>query len=157
MIPLSKKGIWAITAVIDIAINARGRPVAAKALAARHRLSPRHLEPVLQALMHHGILKGIRGQRGGYELACERHRITAADIVRAANTVGPFGVSFSRSPLLSEVVRPALAHAENAFSAALARLTVADLADRAEDLGNPTCGADEPQGRHLSGVPADGS
>jgi Rrf2 family protein len=128
MVPLPKKGILAITAVIDIAINARGRPVAAKALAARHLLRPRHLEPVLQALMHHGILKGIRGQRGGYELARERHRITAEDIVRAADTVGPLRASLSRSPLLSDVVTPALAHAEDAFSAALARLTIADLA-----------------------------
>ena len=30
-------------------------------------LPPRHLEPVLQALVRHGILKGIRGPRGGYE------------------------------------------------------------------------------------------
>jgi Rrf2 family iron-sulfur cluster assembly transcriptional regulator len=102
--------------------------------------------------MNHGILKGIRGQRGGYELAREHHRITAEDIVRAANTVGPFVVSLSRSPLLSKVVMPALAQAENAFSAALARLTIADLAVRAEGLDNPMCGA-EPQGRHLSDVP----
>ena len=33
-----------------------------------------------------GILKGVRGPRGGYELARERRRITAGDIVRAAMT-----------------------------------------------------------------------
>ena len=46
---LPRKGVLAIAAVIDIALNARGRPVAAKSLASRHRLPPRHLEPVLQA------------------------------------------------------------------------------------------------------------
>ncbi len=30
------------------------------------QLPPRHLEPVLQALVHAGILKGVRGPRGGY-------------------------------------------------------------------------------------------
>ena len=74
---LPRKGALAIAAVIDIAMNARGRPVAAKALASRHRLPPRHLEPVLQALVRHGILKGTRGPRGGYELAREQRRITA--------------------------------------------------------------------------------
>ena len=54
---LPRKGALAIAAVIDIALNARGRPVAAKSLATRHRLPPRHLEPVLQALVRHGILK----------------------------------------------------------------------------------------------------
>jgi Rrf2 family transcriptional regulator, iron-sulfur cluster assembly transcription factor len=80
---LPPKAVLAVAAVIDIALNARGRPVAAKALATRHGLSPRHLEPVLQALVRHGILKGTRGPRGGYELAREARRITADDILRA--------------------------------------------------------------------------
>jgi len=81
---LPPKAALAVVAVTDIALNARGRPVAAKALATRHGLSPRHLEPVLQALVRHGILKGTRGPRGGYELAREKGRITADNILRAA-------------------------------------------------------------------------
>ena len=54
--------------------------MAAKELATRHRLSPRYLEPVLQALVHHGILKGVRGPRGGYELAREQHRTCRTDV-----------------------------------------------------------------------------
>jgi Rrf2 family protein len=132
---LSKKNILAVAAVIDIALNARGRPVSAKALAARHRLPPRHLEPMLQALVRQGILKGIRGPRGGYELARERRRITADDILRAAGTADDVdGVSLSQSHLLSEVVMPALVQAEDAFSAALARINVEDLAHCAEGL-----------------------
>ena len=84
---LSRKGLLAIAAVIDVALHGRGRPVSAKALAARHALPARHLEPVLQALVRVGILKGIRGPRGGYELARERRRITADDILRAAGTI----------------------------------------------------------------------
>src|ERR1051326_8721851 len=76
---LSRKGLLAIAAVIDVALHGKGRPVSAKALAARHALPARHLEPVLQALVRVGILKGIRGPRGGYELARERRRITAAE------------------------------------------------------------------------------
>src|SRR5205085_843879 len=86
---LSYKNDLTIVAVIDIALNARKRPVPAKALAARHRLPPRLLEPVLQALVRHGILRGTRGPRGGYELARDRRRITADDILRAARTVEP--------------------------------------------------------------------
>jgi Rrf2 family transcriptional regulator, iron-sulfur cluster assembly transcription factor len=132
---LPRKGVLAITAVIDIALNARGRPVAAKALATRHSLPPRHLEPVLQALVRHGILKGVRGPRGGYELARERRRITADDILRAAGTADDInGTSLADSILLNEVVMPALGEAEHAFADALARINVADLAQSAEGL-----------------------
>src|SRR5262244_2724987 len=132
---LPRKGVLAIAAVIDIALNARGRPVAAKSLAYRHRLPPRHLEPVLQALVRHGILKGVRGPRGGYELAREQRRISADDILRAAGTVEDSSEApLSGSTLLSDVVVPALAQAEHAFSAALARISVEDLARSAEGL-----------------------
>jgi len=135
---LPRKSILAITAVIDIALNARSRPVAAKALATRHSLPPRHLEPVLQALVRHGILKGVRGPRGGYELARERSRITADDIMRAAGTVDELnGMPFADSLLLSKVVMPALGQAEHAFSQALARINVEDLMQSAEDLRRP--------------------
>ena len=132
---LPRKGILAIAAVIDIALNARGRPVAAKALASRHHLPPRHLEPVLQALVRHGILRGIRGPRGGYELARDQRRITADDILRAAGTVDEHGDARPvDSALLSKVVIPALAQAEQAFSSALSRINIEELAHSAEGL-----------------------
>jgi Rrf2 family iron-sulfur cluster assembly transcriptional regulator len=132
---LPRKGILAIAAVIDIALHARGRPVAAKALATRHRLPPRHLEPVLQALVRHGILKGIRGPRGGYELAREQHRITADEILRAAGTVDDLDAKpVNGSNLLDQVVIPALSEAEQAFAAALSRINIEELARSAEGV-----------------------
>ena len=96
-------------------------PVAAKALAARHNLPPRHLETVLQALVRQGILKGVRGPRGGYELARERRRITAGDIVRAAMTAtGEDGLPpLPESRLVETVVEPVVRQAAEAFLAEL--------------------------------------
>jgi Rrf2 family transcriptional regulator, iron-sulfur cluster assembly transcription factor len=125
---LPRKGLLAIAAVIDVALHARGHPVAAKALASRHRLPPRHLEPVLQALVRQGVLKGVRGPRGGYELAREPRRITAHDILRAIGTIEGAGDGTSaRSALLAEVVMPALAQAEGVFSGALGHINIEDL------------------------------
>jgi Rrf2 family iron-sulfur cluster assembly transcriptional regulator len=130
---LSRKGLLAIAAVIDVALHGRGRPVSAKALALRHHLPARHLEPVLQALVREGILKGIRGPRGGYELARERRRITADDILRAAGTIEENNdPALSNSALFNEVVKPAVSQAEKAFSTALSRINVEDLTRRAE-------------------------
>ncbi len=130
---VSRKGILAIAAVIDVAINARSRPVSAKALAARHRLPPRHLEPVLQALVRAGILRGMRGPHGGYEVAREHRRISADDILRAANSVDDSeDPPLPNSPLVNDVVRPALAEAERVFSTALSRISIEDMTKRAE-------------------------
>jgi Rrf2 family protein len=131
---MSRKGLLAIAAVIDVALNGKGRPVSAKALAARHSLPARHLEPVLQALVHDGILKGIRGPRGGYELARERRRITADEILRAAGTIEDASDPTAGSALFNEVVIPAVGQAERAFSAALSRISIDDLVRKAEPL-----------------------
>jgi Rrf2 family protein len=130
-----RKGLLAIAAVIDVAIHANSRPVSAKALAARHQLPPRHLEPVLQALVRDGILKGIRGPHGGYELGRERDRITADDILRAAITADEAeDLALPDSILLNEVVRPALVETERTFSTALGRINIDDMIKRAEML-----------------------
>jgi Rrf2 family iron-sulfur cluster assembly transcriptional regulator len=136
---LSRKGLLAIAAVIDIALHGRGRPVSAKALASRHALPARHLEPVLQALVHVGILKGIRGPHGGYELARERRRITADEILRAAGTIeGSGALPKASSALLNDVVVPAVGQAERAFSAALSRISLDELVRKAEPLRDLT-------------------
>ena len=135
---LSRKGLLAIAAVIDVALHEKGRPVSAKTLAARHSLPARHLEPVLQALVRVGILKGIRGPRGGYELARERRRITADDILRAAGTIEDENESAATlsSALMNQVVIPAIGQAERAFSAALSKISLDELIRRAEPLGD---------------------
>jgi len=132
---LPRKRILAIAAVIDIALQGRSGPVAAKALASRHRLPPRHLEPVRQALVRHGILKSVRGPRGGYELAREWSRITADEILRAAGTLDDIeSKPIDQSKLLDQVVMPALSEAEQAFAAALSRINIEELARSAESV-----------------------
>jgi Rrf2 family protein len=131
---LSRRSLLAIAAVTDIALHARPMPVSAKALAARHNLPPRHLEPVLQALVRHGILKGVRGPRGGYELARERRRITAGDVVRVAITALDDDTTSPRpeSRLAERVVEPLVRRGTDAFLAELDQVTVEDLCARAQ-------------------------
>lgn len=131
---LSEKSLLAVAAVVDVAIHSRGTPVAAKALAERHGLPPRHLEPVLQALVHAGILKGVRGPRGGYELARERRRISVAEIAQVAESSENSGQA-KKPALVENVIAPALAKAEQAFEVALTEVTIDALCRNAEHAG----------------------
>ena len=144
---LSRRSLLAIAAVVDIALHARPAPVAARLLAARHDLPPRHLETLLQALVCAGILKGMRGPRGGYALARERRRISAGEIARVAlqdedeNGQEPL----PRSRLIEEVISPEVGRATEAFLARLDGITVEELCRQAQErqvLGQDSPGAD---------------
>jgi Rrf2 family protein len=128
---VSHKGTLAIAAVIDVAINSVTGPVSAKALATHHKLPPRHLEPVLQALAHDGILKGIKGPGGGYELARDQAQITAEDILNSAGHIEEMDEPLPESELVVAVVQPTLATAERYFSDALREIKMADLVRQA--------------------------
>jgi len=131
---LSRRSLLAIAAVVDIALHSRPSPVAAKALASRHKLPPRHLETLLQGLVHAKILKGVRGPRGGYELARERRRISVGEIVRTSmslSTADPDDIG-SRSKLLEKVIEPSVRKAGESFLANLDAITVEQLCEEAE-------------------------
>jgi Rrf2 family transcriptional regulator, iron-sulfur cluster assembly transcription factor len=130
---LPRKGLLAIAAVVDVALQAVGRPISAKALATRHALPPRHLESVLQSLVREGILKGVRGPRGGYELARDRKLVTANDILHAAGTVDGWE-NGAGSELMEHVVLPTLSVAEAEFGLALSRINLDDMVRHAESL-----------------------
>ena len=123
----SHKGALAVAAVIDIALHCQTRPVSAKALAARNGLTPRHLEPVLQALVHAGILRSVRGPNGGYEIARDRREISADDVIRVAETSESGSTARMVTPILANVIIPVFAQAEQAFSAVLTKISIDDL------------------------------
>jgi Rrf2 family transcriptional regulator, iron-sulfur cluster assembly transcription factor len=144
---LSRRSVLAVAAVVDVALHSRSAPVTAKALAARHKLPPRHLEILLQGLVRAKILKGVRGPRGGYELARERRRITVAEIVRIAmslSTADPEDLG-SNSVLLERVIDPAVRGAGETFLANLDAITVEQMCETAETahvLDDEKVGAD---------------
>lgn len=131
---LSRRSLLALAAVVDIAIHARPAPVAAKALATRLELPPRHLETLLQTLVRSNILKGLRGPRGGYELARERRRITAAAVLRAVMSDAGAETEGADGRLVSQVIGPMVEAASAAFLNELETITIDDICRRAEEL-----------------------
>ena len=85
MLRLSKKMLFAIEAVLDIAYHTGSQPVQSREITRRQEIPRRYLEQALQNLVRHGVLTGVRGPHGGYRLARERRRITIGDIVRVVH------------------------------------------------------------------------
>ncbi|GAA0558356.1 RrF2 family transcriptional regulator [Rhizomicrobium electricum] len=137
MLKLSRKTLLALEAVIDIAFNARPEPVQAKEITARQGVPQRYLEQVMQQLVRAGILKGVRGPRGGYRLAKERRRISVGDIVRAAELAEDETVEDAqpRSELGARIVTPFIQSLQDELMARLEAITVEDLCQKARAAG----------------------
>ena len=106
MLRLSKKTMFVLEAVLDIACNARPDPVQSKDIALRQGIPQRYLEGALQHLVRAGILRGVRGPKGGYRLARERRRITVAEVVRLMEEMDDLDTEPVTSPLGRAVVQP---------------------------------------------------
>lgn len=129
---LSRRSRLALATVVDIALHSRSQPVAAKALAGRHHLPPRHFETLLQTLVKANILKGIRGPHGGYELARERRKISAGEIVRAifAETTQEPETPIE-SGLFLTLINPMIHEATEAFLGHLDQVSIDSLCQKA--------------------------
>ena len=136
MLRLSKKSVLALEAVLDVAHNARVSPVQSKEITERQGIPHRYLEQVMQRLVRVGILKGVRGPRGGYMMARPTSEVTVGDIVRIVNEVDPDDdTTVSQSELGQKVVGPLWNEIEQNILTWFDDITVADLSDMAERRG----------------------
>ncbi len=138
MLRLSKKMMFAIEAVLDIAYHAGTEPVQSREITRRQGIPRRYLEHALQHLVRQEILIGVRGPRGGYKLARERRRITVGDIVRVVREMEADNNLIEEtqgSELGYQVVRPLWRELQDGLMERLDSLTVDELCTRANQSG----------------------
>lgn len=138
MLRPSKKLLFAIEAVLDIAYHAGGEPVQSREITRRQGIPRRYLEQTLQHLVRSGILVGVRGPKGGYRLARERRRVTVGEIVRvvqAMETAEDPYKDLPGSPLGLNVVRPLWGELQEEVMQRLDSITIDDLCTKAFRAG----------------------
>lgn len=82
---LSTKGRYAVMAMVDIAANADGKPIALADVAERQEISLSYLEQLFGKLRRGGLVKSVRGPGGGYLLARSASDTRIADIILAVD------------------------------------------------------------------------
>ena len=107
---LTTKGRFAVTAMIDLAMNAQTGAVKLSAISERQSISLSYLEQLFSKLRRAGLVESLRGPGGGYRLARAPETIRVADILGAVDeTVSALhigagasgGISGSRAQTLS--------------------------------------------------------
>jgi Rrf2 family protein len=138
MLRLTKKLLFGIEAVLDVAYNAKARPVQASAITKRQGIPKRYLEQVLQALVRAGVLTGQRGPKGGYRLARDPESITIAEIVNIVRTIEVAPDPLTGAPasaLGHRIVRPIWMDLQTELLERLGKTTLAELVARAREAG----------------------
>jgi Rrf2 family transcriptional regulator, iron-sulfur cluster assembly transcription factor len=80
-VKLSTKGRYAVMALVDLASQSDGHPVALADIAERQEISLSYLEQLFAKLRRGGLVRSVRGPGGGYLLA------RAADDTRISDAI----------------------------------------------------------------------
>ena len=81
---LTTKGRFAVTAMIDLALNAQNNAVKLNSISERPQISLSYLEQLFSKLRRAGLVESIRGPGGGYILGRDAGEINIAQIIAAA-------------------------------------------------------------------------
>ncbi len=82
---LTTKGRYAVTAMLDLAINHDKDSVTLRNIAENQKISLSYLEQLFAKLRKQDLVKGMRGPGGGYRLARNADEISIAQIIRAVD------------------------------------------------------------------------
>lgn len=82
---LTTKGRYAVTAMIDLAINQGNGPVTLRSISDNQGISLSYLEQLFSKMRKSNLIVGTRGPGGGYVMAKEVDQISIADIIVAVD------------------------------------------------------------------------
>src|SRR3989337_2133408 len=82
---LTTKGRFAVTAMIDLAMQHGSGPVTLAEISGRRKISLSYLEQLFGKLRRHHLVESVRGPGGGYHLARDMAEVSVADIILAVD------------------------------------------------------------------------
>ena len=110
--------------------------MSSKEICGSQGVKPRHLEPFMQLLVKNGILKGTKGPKGGYTLAKEKRKITAADIYNAVMLQAQLEEP-SNNNIRKDVITPLAKKMGIILLEKLKSITIEDLCEKISDSKSP--------------------
>jgi Rrf2 family iron-sulfur cluster assembly transcriptional regulator len=128
--------------MVDLAQHGDNGPVSRQAISERQEISADYVAQLFGYLQTAGLVEGVKGPGGGYRLARDAGRISAADVVQAVE--GPLAVVHCALPCPDEgsacnrqnhcVTHLLWKRLSAAMTEVLDSATLDDLVDRAQEL-----------------------
>ena len=82
---LTTKGRYAVTAMLDLALNHGKGPITLAEIAQRQGISLSYLEQLFSRLRKHHLVSSVRGPGGGYQLGRAASEIYVAQVIVAVD------------------------------------------------------------------------
>ena len=127
---ITRKSYLAVEVVLYIALHSGETAIRGREICEYHGVTLRYLEQILQLLVRHKILKGVRGPKGGYLLAKEKRKITLVDIYRAMAEQDSTEM-MEKTPLFEEAVQWVVNDVDALVEQHLCNITILDLYEKA--------------------------
>lgn len=134
---LSTRTRYGTRALLDLARHRGDKPVQLKDIAQRQNISLHYLEHIITPLVGAGIIRSIRGARGGLQISKRPEQVKLSDVVALLEgTMAPVDCvidpeSCRRSD--SCVTRDVWSEVKNAIDKTLNSITLQDLIEREEE------------------------
>ncbi len=134
---LTTKGRYGLRLMLELALRDGPGPVLVELLERRSGISGKYIHQLMLALKNAGLVRTVRGPRGGYELAKPAETITAYEVVSVLEGP-PVPVECVTEPAACEragacVTRDLWREVAAAVETVLRTATLAELARRARD------------------------
>lgn len=138
---ISTKSRYGTRAVLEIALNRSGDKLTRKQISKNQEIPSSYLENILISLKTKGIIRTIRGPKGGYELAKEPEEITVFEIVNILE--GPSDLipcpddsnTCTRSSI--SVTTDVWRRLQEVQKDLLSEITIKDLVEQTQELYSP--------------------
>ncbi len=139
---ISTKSRYGSRAVLEIALNRNGEKLTRKQISQNQEIPSSYLENILISLKANGIIRTIRGPKGGYELAMEPENITIfrlVEILEGTSDQIPCLDDKSKCTRTSIcVTRDVWENLQRIQENFLKGITIKDLVDQTQKLYSPT-------------------
>lgn len=134
----SAKTEYGLVALIDLAaVFGSGELLQTAEICRRHGIPERYLEQMLTALRKAGLLRSIRGPRGGFELAMDPAQISVAAVEACLEGEGRSERKGDPDSPEFQVLSVLTRQVDQAREAVLATMSLADLLEQRDALRQP--------------------
>jgi Rrf2 family iron-sulfur cluster assembly transcriptional regulator len=133
-VKLSREEQYGIMALVDLAYNLNGGPAQVRQIARRQKIPQRFLEQIFAKLRQSEVVVGKRGPRGGYSLAKDPKEIRLEEVMKALRPKLQEEEKME-VPALANLIDTVWSEIEGSFQSTLRGVSLANLCQRAKDLG----------------------